>query len=385
MSINAAFIAGSNNLQMIDSYPPGRKVAAAVIAEKSFAGLVTGRGLKYYSRTTKMLTQAALKALLAAGIDQKVEDTPIALLAGSNFGNWSRGLGYICRIHRDGPDAIQPMDAIDSSCSSSVDFCAIRCKTRGAVKMITTGACSSHDAIIEGARMIAGGQAQQVLVAGFERLSPEALVVLEARGCLNSVTCPDSPQQRPYCRNSAGMIPGEGAAALLLENEHSAQKRGARILAHVLGGDFAFSPSHHGKDQAHILSRTGRRALKSAGCPPSTIDWVCGTANGVPANDRIELLALQDMFGNQKHSPAVSSIKGYWGDALGAGGALAAVAAVECLTQAIIPPTPGLETPWPEACGMDLVTGAARTGQMSRLLIMGADADGYCSALVIGK
>jgi 3-oxoacyl-(acyl-carrier-protein) synthase len=153
------------------SYPPARKVAAAVVTEKNFASLVTGRGLKYYSRTTMMLAQAGLQALLAAGMDQEVRNSPIALLAGSNFGNWSRGLGYICRIHRDGPDAIQPMDAIDSSCNSSVDFCAIRCRTRGAVKMITTGACSSHDAIIEGARMIAGGQAQQILVAGFERLS----------------------------------------------------------------------------------------------------------------------------------------------------------------------------------------------------------------------
>jgi 3-oxoacyl-(acyl-carrier-protein) synthase len=360
-------------------------VAAAVVAEKNFAGLLSGRGLKYHSRSTLMLAQACLQALHAAGLDPEAGHTPISLLVGSAFGNFSQGMRYVRLLGCDGPDAVQPMDGVDTVANSSVDFCAIRCKALGAVKMITTGACSSLDALIEGARLIATGRSQRVLVAGFETLCPELIAVLETRGCLGSTTCPDTLQGRPYCRTSVSMTPGEGAAALLLESEQAALRRGGHIRARVLGGDFAFSPPDQWTDSARNLAQVARRGLESAGCPPSSIDWVCGTANGVPANDRPELLALQQLFGNQPRCPAISSLKGFLGDALGAGGALAAVAAVGCLEAGFIPSTPGLKMPWPEACGLDLVTGAARADAPSRLLMLGADADGYCAALVIGK
>lgn len=363
-----------------ESCMPGQRVAAA-----DFTGLLHGRGLKYHGRGSLMLAHAGLQALHAGGLDPKTVDTPISLLVGSAFGNLSQGMHYVRRLAGDGPDSVQPMDGVDTITNSAVDFCAIRCGTRGTVKMITAGACSSLDAIIEGARLVAGGRAQQVLVAGFETLCPELLAILEARGWLGSAACPDDLQGRPYCRTSQGMIPGEGAAALLLENEQIALERGGRILARVLGGDFIFSPNDQWTDLAYSLARAGCRALTSAGSPLSSIDWVCGNANGVSANDRVELLALQHLFGNQQHSPAVSSLKGFWGDALGAGGALASVAAIGCLAAGFIPPTPGLKEPWPEARGLDLVTGVARASAPSRLLILGADADGFCSALVLGK
>lgn len=381
----SSLAAGRVCRQTTDSYLPGQRVAAATVLETDFTGLLGGRGLKYHGRGSLMLAHAGLQALHAAGLDPETGDTPISLLVGSAFGNLSQGMHYVRRLACDGPDSVQPMDGVDTITNSAVDFCAIRCRTRGMVKMITAGACSSLDTILEGARLIAEGSAQQVLVAGFEMLCPELLAILETRGWLGSATCPDNMQGRPYCQTSRGMIPGEGAAALLLENEQSARGRGGRILARVLGGDVAFSPNDQRADLARSLARSGRRALESAGGPPSSIDWVCGIANGVPAYDRLELLALQHLFGDQLHGPAISSLKGFWGDALGAGGAMAAVAAVGCLGAGFIPSTPGLETPWPEARGLDLVTGAVRAGALSRILIMGADPDGFCAALVLGK
>lgn len=384
-AVSAALAGGNVCRQTMESHMPGQRVAAAVIPETDFTDLLHGRGLKYHGRGSLMLAHAGLQALHAAALDPSTVDTPISLIVGSAFGNFSQGMHYVRRLACDGPDTLQPMDAVDTITNSAVDFCAIRCKTRGTVKMITAGACSSLDAIIDGARMVATGGAQQVLAAGFETVCPELIAVLEARGWLGSATCSDDMRGRPYCRTSRGMIPAEGAAALLLEDEQAARKRGARILARVLGGDVVFSPNDQWTDQARSLARAGRRALASAGCKPSSIDWVCGMANGVPANDRIELLAMRHLFSDQPNSPAVSSLKGLWGDALGAGGALSAAAAVGCLDAGLIPSMPELEAPWPEARDLDLVTGAARSGALSRLLITGADADGFCTALVIGK
>ncbi len=384
-AVTAALAGDRGCLRTTESYLPGQRVAAAKVEEKDFTGLLSGRGLKYHGRGSLMLAHAGLQALHDAGFYPKNGDRPMSLVVGSAFGNLSQGMNYVRRLACDGPDSVQPMDGVDTITNSAVDFCAIRCNARGTVKMITAGACSSLDVIIEGARMVAGGRAQQVLVAGFETLCPELIAILDARNWLGPATCPDNMRGRPYCRNSLGMIPGEGAAALLLENEQAARRRGGRILARVLGGDVAYSPDEQWADTAHSLTRVGHRAMESAGSPSSSIDWVCGNANGVPANDRLELLALQHLFGDQSHGPAVSSLKGLWGDALGAGGALAAVAAVGCLSAGIIPSTPRPEAPWPEARGLDLVTGAARAGALSRVLILGADTDGFCAALVIGK
>jgi 3-oxoacyl-(acyl-carrier-protein) synthase len=380
VTMTAALAKDRGCQRMTKSCMPGQRVAVA-----DFTGFLQGRGLKYHGLGSLMLAHAGLQALHAAGVDPKTGDTSISLLVGSAFGNLSQGMQYVRRLACEGPDSVQPMDGVDTITNSAVDFCAIHCGTRGTVKMITAGACSSLDAIIEGARMVAGGRAQQVLVAGFETLCPESLAILEARGWLASAACPDDLQGRPYCRTSQGMIPGEGAAALLLENEQAALGRGGSILARVLGGDFVFSPSDQWTDLACSLTRAGCRALESAGISSSSINWVCGNANGVPANDRVELLALQHLFGNQQRSPAISALKGFWGDALGASGALAAAAAIECLAAGFIPSTPGLKEPWPEARGLDLVTGVARASAPTRLLMLGADADGFCSALVLGK
>lgn len=383
--VTTALAEGRLSRQAVESYPPGCSATAAPVPQTDFARLIGGRGLKYHTRGTLMLTRACMVALSAAGLDPTVADAPVSFLVGSAFGNHGRITRYMRLIAGNDPATVQPMDAIDTTANSPVDFCAIRCGLRGAVKMIAAGSCSGLEALVEGARLIALGRAQQVLVAGFETLYPEMVAVLQTRKCTPSMTDPDPLGARPYCRTSRGMIPGEGAAAVVLENEHLARKRGVHIPAVVLGGDCRFSPAHRGSMSINGLVTAGRRAMASADCDPSSIDWICGAANGIGVNDRRELQALKQLFGEGRRKPVVSSLKASWGDALGAGGTLAAVAAVGCLQASVIPPTPGLDDPWPEARGIDIVTGPARTGDLKRLMVLGADADGFCAAVVMAK
>lgn len=366
------------------AYPSGRSRPAASLPEIDFVPLLGRQGLKYHSLNTLVLAQACLLAFQDARLTPDQVDPDLRLIVGSAIGNHGRSTRYLRMISRDGPGAVNPMDGVDTAPNSPADFAAIRLNAMGSLKMVSTGACSGLDAVIEGSQQISAGQARTVVAAGFEGLYPEMVDTFARKGCLGPDEALPQDLGRPYDQASQGMLLGEGAAALVLERADTARARGVRSRARVLGGASLFGPLSGLTRPVGTLGRTVALALEAAGCGPEGIDWVCGSANGMPAQDRLELLALSRIFDPAPRGPAVSSIKAAWGDAFGAAGALAAAAAVGCMENSVIPATLGLEAPRPEGRGLNLVAGNALAKEISRVLILCRDAAGFCSGLVMG-
>jgi 3-oxoacyl-[acyl-carrier-protein] synthase II len=166
---------------------------------------------------------------------------------------------------------------------------------------------------------------------------------------------------RPWDKDRDGFIVGEGAGILILEELEIARRRGATILAEIVGygmsGD-AFhitSPSEDGDGAYRVM----RNALKDAGIAPHQIDYINAHGTSTPLGDRVETIAIKRAFGEHAHKLAVSSTKSMTGHLLGGAGGVEAGISVLAIRDQIAPPTINYETPDPE-CDLDYVPNHAR-------------------------
>ncbi|MDX2028108.1 MAG: beta-ketoacyl-[acyl-carrier-protein] synthase family protein [Alphaproteobacteria bacterium] len=164
---------------------------------------------------------------------------------------------------------------------------------------------------------------------------------------------------RPFSRDRAGMVLGEGAAMFMLETLEHAQKRGAKIYAEFAG----FGMSSDAKDittpDVNGAARAVSNALKDAGLVPEQVDYINAHGTGTRINDLTETNVIKQVFGSHAGKLAVSSSKSMFGHALGAAGALEMLATVLAVTENMAPPTLNYIGPDPE-CDLDYVPNKAR-------------------------
>lgn len=201
---------------------------------------------------------------------------------------------------------------------------------RGATWTVA-GACSSGAmAIGQGAELIAGGQQERMICGGAQEISWQSMCSFDALGAFSRRE--DDPQHssRPFDRDRDGLVPGGGAAALVLEEYDSAKARGANILGEVIGYATASDGYNIVVPSGDGLKRAMRSALEHASLLPDAIDLVLAHATSTPAGDRAEAAALRDVFGIQdpKKSPIVTAVKGLTGHEFWMAGASQAVYAL---------------------------------------------------------
>jgi 3-oxoacyl-[acyl-carrier-protein] synthase II len=247
---------------------------------------------------------------------------------------------------------------------------------------VTACAASAH-AIGEGADQIRLGRADAMIVGGAEAAVTEvgmaAFAAMKALSTRN-----DEPERasRPFDLGRDGFVMGEAAATLVLEEREAALARGATILAEVAG--FGATADAHHITAPHPTGdgavRAMRNALDEAGLQPSAIGYVNAHGTSTQPNDRVEALALAQVFGPD--GPAVSSTKSMTGHTLGAAGALEAVVCVLALTTGTLPPTVNYDEPDPD-CVLDLVAGTARRAQLSAAMTNSFGFGGHNASLVL--
>lgn len=197
------------------------------------------------------------------------------------------------------------------------------------------------------------GRQETMLVVGAEELTPETLLPFHAMGALS--LSPD-PERAccPFDTAAGGFVGTEGAAALVLESEAGAKRRGAEPIARFLGwgqasDGFAVAIPHPAGDG---IQRAIRRALDDARAVADRVDYVNAHATSTPAGDRAEASALRTVFSS--HSPAVSSTKALTGHGLSFAGAMEAAVCALALADRFVPGQFHLSQPIPEAAGLDL-------------------------------
>jgi 3-oxoacyl-[acyl-carrier-protein] synthase II len=173
----------------------------------------------------------------------------------------------------------------------------------------------------------------------------------------------DQPERasRPWDKDRDGFVVGEGAGILILEELETAKRRGARIVAEIVGygmsGD-AFhvtAPSENGDGAFRVM----RNALRDAKLEPSQIDYINAHGTSTAMGDRIETIAIKRCFGEHARKVAVSSTKSMTGHLLGAAGGVEAVFSALAIRDQVSPPTINLRNPDPE-CDLDYVPNQAR-------------------------
>jgi 3-oxoacyl-[acyl-carrier-protein] synthase II len=166
---------------------------------------------------------------------------------------------------------------------------------------------------------------------------------------------------QPFDRLRKGMVPGEGAAVLVLESESAARARGARIYAEVLGYGVSCDSYHMtaAHPQGDGAIRAMAAALSESGASRDQVDYISAHGTGTPTNDRVESLAVRTLFGERASSIPMSSIKSMIGHTMGAASAIEAAACSLALSTGWAPPTMNYEEPDPE-CDLDYIPNEAR-------------------------
>lgn len=240
------------------------------------------------------------------------------------------------------------------------------------INFTVTSACTSAThAIGESLRMIANGSHDIILTGGTESaVTPIGVGGFCAMKALSTRNEEPHKASRPFDRDRDGFVLGEGAAILVLEALEHAEKRGAPILAEVVGYGAscdAFHITAPSPDGAGAISCMNE-AIKSSGLKPEDISYINAHGTSTDANDRTETAAIKQVFGSYaKEGLLVSSTKSMTGHLLGAAGAIEAVFCVKALETGVVPPTANLDNP-DEDCDLDYVAHSARKAELKAVM-----------------
>jgi 3-oxoacyl-[acyl-carrier-protein] synthase II len=241
--------------------------------------------------------------------------------------------------------------------------------------MIPTACAAGNYAIAHAMDVLRAGRADLMLAGGADAFSRITYTGFARLGAIAPERC------QPFDRNRKGMIPGEGAAVLVLEPLDRALARGARVYAELAG--YGLSCDAHHMTAAHPegdgAARAMQRALADAGASPEEVSYISAHGTGTPTNDRLETLAVKRVFGEAARRTPMSSIKSMIGHTMGAASAIEAAVCALAVAEDRVPPTMNLEEPEDD---LDYVPNAARD-TVVRLAMNNAYAFGGNNASVI--
>ena len=258
---------------------------------------------------------------------------------------------------------------------------------KGYNSTVITACAASNQAIGEALEVIRRGAADVVLAGGVEASISE--IGLSGFCILRALTnSNEEPQKasRPFDAGRDGFVPAEGSAIVVLESLDHAIKRGAPILAELIGYGSSCDAFHavQPDDTGEGAARAIRWALRDASIDVNQVDYINAHGTSTPLNDAAETMAIKNVFGETAYSVPVSSTKSMTGHAMGGAGALEAVACVKAIQEGIIPPTINQETPDP-ACDLDYVPNVAREKDVNIVLSNSFGFGGQNTCIVFKK
>ena len=298
-----------------------------------------------YDRATRLALTASREALGDAGLPLTQPLGPRARVAlGNSLGGWFSYCEHMRSEHRAGvaAAAAEPFDGLVNvpPCRIASAICEEFGISGGHVTAVTACAAGSNS-IALGLDMIRENRADVVLSC-----ATDPLCELSFSG-FNILMVMTSGVSRPFDRNRTGLLVGEGAGCLVLEELEHARKRNARIYCEIPGYGLS-NDAHHPTQPDPTASGACRaisRALTDAGIDPSEMDYINAHGTSTVYNDLTELRAVRQMYGERSSQIPISSIKSMIGHTLGAAGVIEAIATVLALEKQFLPPTVNFETP----------------------------------------
>ena len=381
-------INGESGVDYITQYDPAiteTKIAAEV---KGFdpTQYLDRKESRHMDRFVQFAVVAALQAVNQAGL-KNIPSEETGVVIGVGIGGLNTLLTQYDVLREKGADRVSPFlipMMIPDMASGQVSI------TLGAKgpNFCTSSACASgSDAIGEAYEIIKRGETAVMIAGGAESvITPIAVAGFNSARALSTRNNEPKKASRPFDAERDGFIIGEGAAVLILESLAHAEKRGAPILAEIVGygaTSDAFhitQPANGGEGGARAM----KAALKEAGMKPSEINYINAHGTSTPLNDKNETMAIKSVFEKEAYNVPISSTKSMTGHLLGAAGSLEAAICILAIQNGIIPPTVNLTTPDPE-CDLDYVPNTARMATVSTALSNVFGFGGHNSTLIFRR
>lgn len=253
---------------------------------------------------------------------------------------------------KNGEDEVWPINVIKYPSNSLSDHIGYFFGIEGPNYVIPTACSAGNYSIGYSYDMIRAGKADVMLAGGSDPFSRITFTGFSRLFAMAPEKC------QPFDKNRKGMMVGEGAGIVALEDMEHAMKRGGNIYCEVLGYGLSCDAHHMTAPSINGIIKVMEMALKNSGINMEDVDYICAHGTGTPANDKVECDAIKHVFGDRYKKVWVSSIKSMLGHTMGAASAIEAIACCLAIKEGYIPPTINYETPDPE-CNINCVPNKA--------------------------
>jgi len=383
-------LAGQSGVGRITQFDPAQHSCQIAAEIKNFDPLkfIEKKEVKKMGRFIHLAIAASDDAMKSSGLQVTPE---IAERVGVFIGSGIGGFDVIEREHinllNGGPRRISPFFIPASIVNLAAGCVSMRYGAKGPNEATATACTTSAHAVGDSARIIQYGSADVMIAGGSEAtITPLCVGGFAAMRALSTRNDEPAKASRPWDTARDGFVIGEGAGILILEELEFAKRRGAKILAEIVGygmsGDAYHitqpAPEHEG------AFRVMRNAVQDAGLKPSDIGYVNAHGTSTPIGDTLEAQAIRNFFGKDT-TPPVSSTKSMTGHLLGGAGGLEAGITILALRDQIMPPTINLDNQDPETAGMDFVPNVARKANFDYALSNSFGFGGTNGALIFKR
>jgi 3-oxoacyl-[acyl-carrier-protein] synthase II len=338
------------------------------------------------ARFTQLALAASGQALEDSGLDLGKEDP---FRVGVELGT---GIGGFEVLTRDAHTflsggRLHPLYATMVIPNIAAAHVAMEHRLKGPNSTVVTACAASTHAIGNASRIIERGDADVMLAGGTEAsLCETGIASFNAIRALSTRNEEPEKASRPFDRDRDGFVPGEGAAALVLESLQHATRRDARIIGEVIGFGVTEDAFHAvaPDETSEAPARCIRNALADAGIRPEDVDYVNAHGTSTQLNDAGETRALKMALGEHAYRVPISSTKSMIGHLLGGAGAVEAVATLLTINNGLIHPTINYENPDP-VCDLDYVPGRPRRADVRTAISNGFGFGGVNCTIVLKR
>jgi 3-oxoacyl-[acyl-carrier-protein] synthase II len=362
-------LAGKSGVARIAQFDPSLFACRIAAEVKNFDPLlfIEKKELKKMGRFIHLALAAAAEAMKASGLEVPSELAP---QVGVHIGSGIGGFDVIEREHlnllRGGPRRISPFFIPAAIVNLAAGHISIRYNAKGPNEATCTACTSSAHAVGDAFKIISRCAADVMIAGGTEAaITPMGVGGFAAMRALSTRNDEPEKASRPWDSGRDGFVIGEGAGILILEELEFARRRGAKILAEIVGygmsGDayHITQPAENGDGAYRVMLNT----LEDAKVPPSQVGYINAHGTSTDIGDRLETVAIKRAFGEHAFKLAVSSTKSMTGHLLGGAGGLEAGITVLALRDQILPPTVNLDNPDAD-CDLDYVPNHARKAEL---------------------
>jgi 3-oxoacyl-(acyl-carrier-protein) synthase len=337
-------------------------------------------------RVSQFALTAAGEALGASGLAATTAPERIGVYWGTGMGGAHTLDGAYKSVYGRNDFRLRPLSVVMAMNNAAGSNVAVKWGLRGPFANFSTACSSSAMAIGEAMHAIRSGRADAMVAGGSEALlTPGMLAAWQALRTLSPMDANDPAAScKPFDQRRGGLVLGEGAAALVLEEESHARARGARILAFITGYGNTCDATHMSKPDRDGQVRAMVQALGESGLAPGAIGYINAHGTATLVGDVVECEAIKTVFGDAATRIPVSSTKSMHGHLLGGAGAIEMAAALMPFGEGLIPPTANLLQPDP-ACAVRHVPQKAERGEIPRAVMSNSFAFGGSNVVLIAE